>query len=352
MILVDLSSCFYKSLHGLVSRIKKTEKTEFVDILQYRDQLFSTMLNIIGENVDKFSQFYRSPRDIVICLDDKSTRGNWRKNIYPMYKQQRKSIRQQTGHFKFDDAYSLLFEFISILQQSQFFTVVGVETCEADDIIMVLAKHFAKCTPVMILSPDKDFIQLQQTPNISQYSWMTNKLIKISPQDMQDWLLEHVCIGDVADNVPKITSFIEFNPGVVEYLEDMGIQDPDPYAFSCGYYNPEEFDSFGGVYKDIKFGVATLRTEIRRYGSLEKFLDSNPTYRKNYYRNRQLVLEEGIPNNLREKIIQEFENPATKIPTKPCSVLVELLGFCQNLPGIISNKYITEKQLGEFLLDF
>ena len=359
MILVDLSSVFHKSVHGMVARLTREDKQKgketFIDLNQYKPEFFLTMLNIICEHVNKFRSY---GEEVVLCLDNRSSKGNWRKRIYPMYKHHRRDFRQSFKTFDFGVAYKLLDEFQDVLKQAQhssLFRVIEVDEAEADDIILVLGKYFAdQQKHTLILSPDKDFIQLQTSPLVKQYSWMTNKFIVCESQEqMEEWLLEHVCLGDISDNVPRIVDFKEFRPGVREFLLATGQlgENQDAWTFSTKYYESADFDQFGGVFEREKFGISTLKKQIESVGGLETFLDQHPVYRKNYYRNRQLVLEEGIPNAIREKIIQSYESyDLSNATINPATTLVNLLKLeGKPLPEIISNKYISEQQLSDFL---
>lgn len=358
MILIDLSSAFHKCTHGLASGILKETKADFVDLKLYQKEFNLSMLNVLCTHINMFREY---ATEIVICLDETSGRGNWRKKIFPMYKYARQQFRQSFTKFDYKDAYILFDNFVKALKASQaktLFKVVDVDHCEADDLILVLARDAAnKGEPVMILSPDKDFIQLQDNPLIKQYSWMTNKILRVDDKTgdvengMQEWLLEHVCLGDQADNVPRIVDFKEFKPGVREYLIESALLDEseDAWSFSNSYFNYDDFEAFGGVFEREKFGLSTLKKRIAEVGSLENFLDLDPCYRKNYYRNRQLVLEEGIPMALREQIISEYQDDSNNV-SNPATKLVEGLKLQgTNLPDLISNKYISEQQLGSLL---
>lgn len=358
MILIDLSSAFHKCTHGLAAGILKETKADFVDLKLYQKEFNLSMLNVLCTHINMFREY---ATEIVICLDETSGRGNWRKKIFPMYKYGRQSFRQSFTKFDYKDAYVLFDNFVKALKASQaktLFKVVDVNHCEADDLILVLARDAAnKGEPVMILSPDKDFIQLQDNPLIRQYSWMTNKILRVDDKTgdvengMQEWLLEHVCLGDQADNVPRIVDFKAFKPGVREYLVESGLieEDEDAWSFSSSYFNYDDFEAFGGVFEREKFGLATLKKRIKEVGGLENFLDLDPCYRKNYYRNRQLVLEEGIPMALREQIISEYQDDSSNV-SNPATKLVEGLKLQgTNLPDLISNKYISEQQLGSLL---
>lgn len=348
MILVDLSSAFHKCTHHLVNHLTNKKKDVFVDLKQYSIEHHLSILDLLDTN---FSRFRGYSDEIVICLDETSGLGNWRKKIYPMYKAGRDKFRQSFNTFDYVDAYHNFNAFCEALKSSQICKVVDVDHCEADDVIMVLAKNAAQNgKPVLILSPDKDFIQLQEIPGIKQYSWMTNKMIEPDEKGgMEDWILEHICVGDKADNIPRIVDFAEFKPGVKEFLVESQIfPDADPYSFSGTFYNEDDFAQFGGIFERPSFGISTLKKRIKELGSLENFLKSNPVYLKNYYRNRQLVLEEGIPQSFREKILAEYNKPL--LNAKPASTLVEKLGLNgKPLPQFISNKYIQEQQLSSFL---
>lgn len=351
MILVDISSVLHKSVHGLVSKMLKETKEDYVDILQYRKEFHLTVLNIVCDHISKFKEY---SDEVVICLDDKSGLGNWRRRVFPMYKHSRRTFRDSFKTFSYSDAHKLFNEAIDALEKTSsagLFKTIGVPMCEADDIILVLGRHFAESgRDVLILSPDKDFLQLHDNHRIKQYSWTTGKMVEMPDSDREDWLLEHICIGDSADNVPRIVDFQGFLPGVEEYLRETGIltEGEDAWDFSNKFFDYDDFESFGGVFTKEKFGFATLKKRIKEFGSLEKFLDSNITYKKNYFRNRQLVLEEGIPSGIKSQILRDFES--LKNAESPAKSLVQGLGLDgYPLPDIISNKYITETQLSDFL---
>ena len=79
---------------------------------------------------------------------------------------------------------------------------VEVYGAEADDVIATLCSESSN--EVMILSGDKDFIQLQRFPNVKQYSPITKKMINGMNPD--DYLKEHVLKGDTSDGVPNVLS--------------------------------------------------------------------------------------------------------------------------------------------------
>ena len=87
------------------------------------------------------------------------------------------------------------------------YKVIQVEHAEADDVIGTICHAHGQQLggdPILILSGDKDFQQLQEYANIEQYSPILKKFIKCN--DPQGYLLEHILKGDRGDGVPNILS--------------------------------------------------------------------------------------------------------------------------------------------------
>jgi 5'-3' exonuclease len=141
--------------------------------------------------------------EIVICCDGGK---NWRKEVFPQYKFKRKDSRKDS---KMD--WNELFRITNMVQKElkeNFpYKVVEVAECEADDIIGVLVEQtqeFGQNEPVMIISGDKDFAQLQKYDNVAQYSPVQKKYIKEDKPRKQ--LMELVLKGDTSDGVPNVLS--------------------------------------------------------------------------------------------------------------------------------------------------
>jgi hypothetical protein len=65
-------------------------------------------------------------------------------------------------------------------------------------------QEFGQHEDIMIISADKDFIQLQKYGNVKQYSPMTKKFIK--DDNPHSYLFEHVLKGDSSDGIPNVLS--------------------------------------------------------------------------------------------------------------------------------------------------
>lgn len=341
MILFDISSAFHMCAHRIAKTFSNGEK---INLQDYRKEFHLALFSMLDTHVRMF-QKYGEP---VICADNKEL-PSWRLNYYPMYKSGRNKFREGQTLFSYSDAYILFDEWLEAIEKFSGMKFIGVPEAEADDIILVLGELAnANRLPTVILSPDKDFVQLQTEPYVEQYSWFTKKMVtpeeKTTQGDMKNWILEHICLGDHTDAVPRIVDFQEFKPGVKEYLLSKGM-DVTPYEFSRTKYDPDEFEQFGGVFERPKFGPSSLRKMIKEAGGLKPLLESNETLMKNFKRNRILVMASGIPSNLRNKILQAFQ----VTPKEDIGELARVLDLdVQELPQFLQDKYITKSNLFEW----
>ena len=96
-------------------------------------------------------------------------------------------------------------------RQKEYFPykVIHVPRVEADDIIATICSevgelHDKDCEHILILSTDKDFIQLQKYVNVDQYSPKDKKFIR--SQKPHEYIREHIMRGDRGDGIPNFMS--------------------------------------------------------------------------------------------------------------------------------------------------
>ena len=145
--------------------------------------------------------FFEDYGELVICYDSKHY---WRRDYYPEYKASRKKTRDSSGH-DWDD----IFEFLNMMKEEikdNFpYKVLEVYGAEADDIIATLCLELEFDNgKTLILSGDKDFVQLQKYRNVTQYSPITKKFV--NGIDPNEYLYEHILKGDTGDGVPNVLS--------------------------------------------------------------------------------------------------------------------------------------------------
>ena len=123
------------------------------------------------------TQFKKDYGELVICCEGI---GNWRKDYFPQYKANRKKYREQSD-INWDEAFRVLSEVRDEIKENFPYKVIQIDHCEADDVIGVLASNtqeFGQYEDVLIISADKDFMQLQKYPNVHQYNPIQKKFYK------------------------------------------------------------------------------------------------------------------------------------------------------------------------------
>jgi hypothetical protein len=164
------------------------------------DLLRHMVLNSIRMYRKKYSKEFG---EIVVVADGTN---NWRKRVFPQYKANRKKSREKSS-VDWNEVFRILNTVRDEIRDNFPYKVVHQDGCEADDSIAQIAtatQEFGRYEPVMIISADKDFAQLQVNSNVKQYSPMTKKLIV--EKNPRTFLLEHVLKGDSSDGVPNVLS--------------------------------------------------------------------------------------------------------------------------------------------------
>jgi 5'-3' exonuclease len=161
------------------------------------------VLNAIRSFNQKFSREYG---EIVIACDNTN---NWRKKEFPYYKANRKK-NQEKSELDWKSIFDCLGKIRQELKDYFPYRVIDVESAEADDIIAALVHMHGKIVSspsdekILILSGDKDFIQLHIYSNVRQYDPVRKKFIEHN--DPERYLKEHILKGDSGDGVPNILS--------------------------------------------------------------------------------------------------------------------------------------------------
>ena len=161
------------------------------------DMLRHMILNSLRFHRAKFTEEYG---ELVICCDGRNT---WRRDVFPFYKRNRKETRAASG-YDWNHIFETLNKIKSEINEHFPYKVVHLDRAEADDVIAVLAKHWTRDEKVLILSGDKDFMQLQKYENVKQYSPVLKKFLRTD--NPQEFLFEHIVRGDTSDGIPNCLS--------------------------------------------------------------------------------------------------------------------------------------------------
>ena len=190
MILVDLNQIM---IGGLMVQVTKDPDKKLNETL-----VRHMILNTLRFYRTKFREEYG---ELILCCD---SRHYWRKDVFPNYKANRKKDRASS-----DLDWGNIFEFLNRIKQELIdyfpYMVLEVYGAEADDIIAVLLKTKPTTSSKdLILSSDKDFIQLHNIKDTYKYSPVTKKFIK--HKNPTEYLYEHIIKGDRSDGVPNVLS--------------------------------------------------------------------------------------------------------------------------------------------------
>ena len=238
-------------------------------------------------------KFHKEYGEMVIVADGMN---NWRKDAFPQYKAARRKKRDESS-IDWHEVFRIINMVREEIQENFPYKVMHEDGCEADDVIAQLAletQEFGKHEPVMIVSADGDFKQLQVYKNIKQFSPMTKKLVV--ENNPRTYLAEHLLKGDAGDGVPNVLS--------------------DDNVFVDGRRQ--------GILSAKK--KAALLDDPRALG--------DEIYR-NYQRNQQLIDLKNCPQSVKESIINNFEqqDPWGNRPKvfpylvqKRCKLLIECVG--------------------------
>jgi 5'-3' exonuclease len=252
--------------------------------------------HMILNSIRMYNKKYRNEYgQLIICADGMNT---WRKDFYPEYKANRKKSRDNSS-MDWHEIFRILHTVRDEIRDYLPYKVIHMEGIEADDVIATLTmqtQEFGQDEPVMIISSDKDFIQLQKFKNVKQFSPIQKKMV--TDKNPRTYLFNHIMRGDSSDGIPNVLS------------------------------------------ADDTFISEKNQTPLRQK-KIDEWLENSDNLRdtmtddiyRNYQRNKKLIDLSDIPEEIQESIINNF-NGQTKTPnmkvlnyliTKRCTNLIEVV---------------------------
>tara|TARA_Y100000004_G_scaffold148202_1_gene169651 strand:+ start:2634 stop:3476 length:843 start_codon:yes stop_codon:yes gene_type:complete len=250
MIIMDMNQI---SLASLMMNLNMT-KSNTVDERMVRHMILNSIRMYR-------SDFYKEFGEIVLTYD--SIR-QWRRDYFPNYKAGRKKGRENDGK-DWDSIFGCLNKIKEEFKNNLPYKYVEVYGAEADDVIATLCKHFQD-EKIMIISGDKDFIQLQKYPNVQQYSPILKKYV--NGHDPITYIKEHILKGDTSDGVPNVLS-------------------PD--------------NTFVDGLRQRPLGRKKIETWLNMHID-----DLQDEVKRNYQRNDKLINLDNVPEDLEKEIMVEF----------------------------------------------
>ena len=189
MIIVDLNQIMISNLMVQINGRNAVELSE--DLVRHM------VLNSLRGHYKRFRDY----GEMIIACDS----GNvWRREVFPNYKASRKKVRDKSGH-DWTKIFEIMSKIKNELKEHMPYKVIEIDTAEADDIIGALVKKsYYTNQNVLILSGDKDFIQLHNN-RVKQYNPVLNKFVG-KGETPSIYIKEHILKGDRSDGIPNVLS--------------------------------------------------------------------------------------------------------------------------------------------------
>lgn len=259
MIIVDLSQVMISNLMMQLGNHTNTEVEE--DLLRHM------ILNSIRSYNMKFKNEFG---EMIIACDD---RKFWRRDIFPYYKANRKKSRDKS-ELNWTQIFDALHKIRDELKTFFPYRVVQVDGAEADDVIGALVMKYGDThEKILVLSGDKDFVQLQRYNNVKQYDPVQKKFRTTNDPDR--FIKEHIMRGDTGDGIPNFLS-----------------------SDNCL------------VVGERQKPVASKKLDVWVNQNPEEFCDERML--RGYRRNQQLVDLTFIPQHIQDAILIEYAAQADK----------------------------------------
>ena len=270
MIIMDLSQVMISNLMIQLGNHTNADIEE--DLLRHM------VLNSVRAYNVKFKNEFG---EMIIACD---AGNNWRRQVFPYYKANRRKNREKS-EINWNSVFETLNKVRDELKDYFPYRVIRVDGAEADDVIGTLAQTYGNThEKILILSGDKDFVQLQAYMNVQQFDPVQKKWRKTN--DVDKFMKEHIIRGDAGDGVPNFLS------------------------------------------ADDTFVVGARQKPISQK-KLDQWLDADPKefcdekMLRGYLRNQQLVDLNFIPPDIKKEVLEQYEQQAGKGRDKLFNYFIE-----------------------------
>ena len=259
--------------------------------------------HMILNSIRMYNKKYRDEYgQMVICADGMNT---WRKDYYPYYKAKRKTRREQSDQ-DWNEIFRILHLVRDEIKENLPYKVIHMDGVEADDIIASLvlqSQEFGLGEPMMIVSSDKDFIQLQKYNNVKQFSPIQKKMVKDA--NPRTYLFNHIMKGDTGDGIPNVLS---------------------------------DDDTFVTDKKQTPLRKTKIAEWLENSDNLRNVME-HETFR-NYQRNKKLIDLTEVPEDIQQTIINNYNEQKVAMKMKVLNYLIKKR--CNQLIEVVEEFYNNE----------
>ena len=264
----------------------------------------SMIRHMILNSIRMYNKRYRDEYgQMVICADGMNT---WRKDYFPYYKAKRRKNRDSSDQ-DWNEIFRILHLVRDEIKENLPYKVVHMEGVEADDIIASLvlqSQEFGMGEPVMIVSSDKDFIQLQKFNNVKQFSPIQKKMVK--DDNPRTYLFNHIMKGDSGDGIPNVLS---------------------------------DDDTFVSDKTQSPLRKTRIAEWLENSDNLRSVMEE--TIYRNYQRNKKLIDLTEVPESIQEAIINNYNDQKVAMKMRVLNYLIKKR--CNQLIEVVEEFYNNEK---------
>ena len=264
----------------------------------------SMIRHMILNSIRMYNKRYRDEYgQMVICADGMNT---WRKDYFPYYKAKRRKNRDESSQ-DWNEIFRILHLVRDEIKENLPYKVIHMEGVEADDIIASLvlqSQEFGMNEPMMIVSSDKDFIQLQKFNNVKQFSPIQKKFVK--DDNPRTYLFNHIMKGDSGDGVPNVLS---------------------------------DDDTFVSDKKQTPLRKTRIAEWLENSEDLRSVMPEEIF--RNYQRNKKLIDLTEVPETIQESIIYNYNEQKVAMKMRVLNYLIKKR--CNQLIEVVEEFYNNEK---------
>lgn len=299
-VLLDISGILYRNFYGMTK-----EKTDIIIAMANMAAFDSVNFNFKKYGCD----------ETVLAFDGKK---NWRKAYtrrspdvvtYKQYKGNRRNDLTQSEKLKLEKFDEHVAEFREIITSHTGLLVLFNDYLEADDLIAGYVQSRPNEKHI-IVSQDRDFLQLQRQPNVFQEDPKTKKMLTLEEYDDDaDYFMFQKCIrGDAGDWVMSSRPRLRIEKLKAAYNNDYERNNLMKYQFKVEYVCEKS-----GLPKEKEFTTGDVFEE-----------------------NEMLMDLSAQPNGIRELIMESIE---ASVENRGRFDMIKFLKFCgrHDLQHLIQN---------------
>jgi len=307
-LILDASPVFYRYAFSSVQIAKnqlkiKPDENGIYPLNEFKDIFLYNVLNSIISMKNRFQV-----DEVILAID---TKPYWRKDIWPGYKHGRK-VNDNSG-IDWEGLSEITSEISELLKDNSNIKLMKIPGVEGDDILFILSKELSdRGQEVIVKSIDHDIYYCLEYSNVKYWQVKHHVgtkdcgYVEFDKEELKKMKFEHVFFGDPGDYILSVVAFSQFSNKFREIYPDITELQAWPKRFEIDQKFKEKFGE--SAYKHPRFGAKSYyKKQVKEGFTNEEFLDRNPIYKLNYELNKLISLPEYIPNEIRERVIREYD---------------------------------------------